>query len=60
MASALAAMVRPEPCTMVLFGATGDLAKRLKQRVESKLTHSLKSLKPEEAAVMTLLQRKLA
>jgi DNA topoisomerase-1 len=38
----------------------GDLARRLKQRVEGGLQKSLKSLKPEEAAVMALLQRKLA
>jgi DNA topoisomerase-1 len=37
----------------------GDLAMALQQRVEQKLAGSLKSLKPEEAAVMAMLQERL-
>ena len=37
----------------------GELAKQLKNRLEHDLSRSLKSLKPEEAAVMALLQERL-
>jgi DNA topoisomerase-1 len=37
----------------------GRLAEALKQRVEAKLKRSLKSLRPEEAAVMAMLQERL-
>jgi DNA topoisomerase-1 len=37
----------------------GSLAECLKGKVESRLAHSLKSLKPEEAAVMLLLKDRL-
>ena len=38
----------------------GTLAQSLKQRLEEKLKRSLHSLKPEEAAVMALLEERLA
>ncbi len=38
----------------------GGLAKALKNRIEQKLKRSLHQLKPEEAAVMTLLQHRLS
>jgi DNA topoisomerase-1 len=37
----------------------GDLAKSLKQRIEKTMRRSLQNLRPEEAAVMALLQERL-
>jgi DNA topoisomerase-1 len=38
----------------------GELAKSLKRRVEQKLKRALRALRPEEAAVLALLQQRLA
>jgi DNA topoisomerase-1 len=37
----------------------GSLTERLKRKMEQKLTHDVRHLRPEEAAVMMLLQQSL-
>ena len=38
----------------------GDLAKCLKEKIDQKLSRSLASFKPQEAAVMAFLERRLS